>query len=619
MNMVFSKKLLLVIFVVSLFILSGCAGFEYAPKKDYLFYHKELPQAERAVEDAMLSGKDKQCPEEFNEAKTLMEKAYETYWACKTKEAREMAREALVKAKHLCPPPPTCELIASPKEIELEQSSTLTLKTSGKVKSASIDGTPVTVSGGTKVVTPKNSMSYLAHVLGPGGSGTCSASVIVNIPPAPICELTVSPAEIERGQSATLTLKTSGKIKSAILDNTVISPSGGTKTVTPFDSTTYIAQCSGPGGLSIGSATVSVTPPSPPGCDLSASPSEIEEGQSATLTLKTSGQVTSAVLDGSEVPVSGGTKTVTPKNTMPYLARCSGPGGSSIASTTISVIPPAPPKAELTASPQEIERGQPSTLTFKTSGKVTSAILDGTEVAPEGGTKIVTPSTDSSYLAYATGPGGTAVSTTTVSVIPPPAPKCELTASPKEIEQGASATITLKTTGKVTSAILDGTEVEPSGCSRTVSPKSTTPYIARVTGPGGTEICSTIVSVIPPPPPIPKVIDRFTTHINFDFNKYDIRPSEKPELQKVINFVKQKPGAKVYIDGHTDAIGTDSYNQALSEKRADAVRNYLITEGKISESSIITVGLGETKPVAPNTTDEGRAGNRRAEIVIIAE
>ena len=613
------RKFPVVLMVIALLILSGCAGFEYAPKKDYLFYHKELPQAERAVEDAALSGKDKQCPEEFNEAKTLMEKAYETYWACRTKEAREMAREALIKAKHLCPPPPTCELTASPKEIEIEQSSTLTLKTSGKVKSALIDGTPVNVTGGTKVVTPKNSMPYLAHVLGPGGSGTCSASVIVNIPPAPKCELTVSPSEIERGQSATLTLKTSGRIKSAILDNTAVSPDGGTKTVTPLDSTTYIAQCSGPGGLSIGSATVAVIPPPPPVCDLTASPAEIEEGQSTTLTLIAKGQVTSAVLDGSEVPATGGTKTVTPKNTMPYLAKCTGPGGSSIASTTVSVIPPAPPKAELTASPQEIEKGQSSTLTFKTSGKVTSAILDGTEVAPEGGTKVVTPSTNSSYLAHATGPGGTAVSTTTVSVKLPPPPKCELTASPKEIEQGALSTITLKTSGKVTTALLDGIEVDPSGFSKTVSPKSTTPFIASVIGPGGTEICTTTVSVVPPPPPIPKVIDRFSTHVNFDFNKYDIRPSERTELQKVINFVKQKPGAKIYIDGHTDAIGTDNYNQALSEKRADAVKNYLIKEGGINESSIITVGLGETKPIAPNTTDEGRAGNRRAEIVIMAE
>ena len=197
--------------VVIMIFLIGCSSFQFAPKKNYLFYHKELPQAEQAVENAAIAGKDKQCPEEFNEAKTLMEKAYETYWACRTQEAIAMAKDARSKAMALCPPPPTCELTAVPREVELEQSSTLTLKPSGKVKTAILDGTAVSPAGGTKVVTPPNTMPYLAHVIGPGGSGTCSASVSVIMPPPPSCEISAEPGAIQQGQSSTLTLKSSRK------------------------------------------------------------------------------------------------------------------------------------------------------------------------------------------------------------------------------------------------------------------------------------------------------------------------------------------------------------------------------------------------------------------------
>ena len=541
MKVTFLKSLFVPVVVLSLSFLIGCAGFEYAPKKNYLIYHKELPQAERAVDDAAVAGKNKQCPDEFNEAKALMEKAYETYWACKTQEAIAMAKEARAKAMALCPPPPTCELTATPKEIELEQSSTLTMKTAGKVKTALLDGTTVSPTGGTKNVTPPNTMPYLAHVAGPGGSGTCSATVSVTIPPAPSCELTAAPKEIEQGQSATLTLKAAGKVKSAVLDGTSLAPTGGTKTVSPTDTTSYIAQCSGPGGSTVSSATVAVTPPPPPTCELTAVPKEIEQGQSATLTLKAAGKVKSATLDGTAVSPSGGTKTVNPASSLIYIAQCSGPGGSTVGSTAVTVTPPPPPTSELTAAPKEIAQGQSSTLTLKTGGKVKSAILDGTEVPATGGTK-------------------------------------------------------------------------------TVNLKNTSPYMAQVSGPGGSAMCSTTVSVTPPPPPpAPTVMDRMIIHINFDFNKSVIRNIDKAEMQRAINFVRKYPVAQITVEGHTDNIGTEQYNQSLSERRAEAVKKYLVKEGGIDETKISTIGYGESKPVTLNDTAEGRAANRRAEILVLSK
>ncbi len=125
--------------------------------------------------------------------------------------------------------------------------------------------------------------------------------------------------------------------------------------------------------------------------------------------------------------------------------------------------------------------------------------------------------------------------------------------------------------------------------------------------------------VIPSPPPAPKVIDRLTLRINFDFDKADIRSDQIPELQKAVNFVRKYSGSKIMIEGHTCNIGTDEYNQALSERRAEAVKRYLIKEGAAEESKISTVGHGESRPVASNETKEGRAQNRRVEVLILSD
>ena len=218
-----------------------------------------------------------------------------------------------------------------------------------------------------------------------------------------------------------------------------------------MSTTPYFAQINGPGGSAILTATVTVVPPPQPTCELTASPKKIEQGQSSTLTLKTSGKVMKVTLDGTEVAPEVCGTTVTPAETTSYQAVIEGPGGSSTCTAIVNVVIP-PPAGELTASPNEIEQGQSSTLTLKTSGNVTTATLDGTGVAPEGGTKEVSPMSTTPYIAQVTGPGGSAIATASVNVVPPPPPTCELTASPNEIEQGQSSTLTLKTSGKVTSA-----------------------------------------------------------------------------------------------------------------------------------------------------------------------
>lgn len=108
----------------------------------------------------------------------------------------------------------------------------------------------------------------------------------------------------------------------------------------------------------------------------------------------------------------------------------------------------------------------------------------------------------------------------------------------------------------------------------------------------------------------------------FDFNKYDLRPEANATLQKVAVVLKGYPNGPVSIEGHTDNVGADAYNQKLSEQRAASVKNWFVKNAGISASRITTSGLGETKPVASNTnTDgsdnpEGRQKNRRVEIRI---
>ena len=153
--------------------------------------------------------------------------------------------------------------------------------------------------------------------------------------------------------------------------------------------------------------------------------------------------------------------------------------------------------------------------------------------------------------------------------------------------------------------------------SRQVCPGSNTQYTITAAGEGGARTASTMVSVIPLP--LPKVIDRLTIHVNFDFDKADIRPADLAELQKAVEFVDKYPGYRISLEGHTDSIGSEKYNQALSERRAAAVKDYLLKQGVADGQRIQTVGYGESKPIADNSTEKGRFENRRVEVLILSE
>ncbi len=99
----------------------------------------------------------------------------------------------------------------------------------------------------------------------------------------------------------------------------------------------------------------------------------------------------------------------------------------------------------------------------------------------------------------------------------------------------------------------------------------------------------------------------------FDFDKAVVKKQYYPVLDQTKKIFDEYPTMKVQIDGHADAIGTDAYNQKLSERRAKAVMNYLVGTVGINPDRLKAVGYGETKPAYPNDTKENRAKNRRVE------
>jgi outer membrane protein OmpA-like peptidoglycan-associated protein len=104
----------------------------------------------------------------------------------------------------------------------------------------------------------------------------------------------------------------------------------------------------------------------------------------------------------------------------------------------------------------------------------------------------------------------------------------------------------------------------------------------------------------------------------FDTAKSSLRPAAREKLARVAGIVAGHPGLKLDVEGHTDSVGSDDYNQKLSEQRAASVRDYL-TQSGMPQSSVTMKGLGEGTPVATNDTNEGRQQNRRVEIVISGE
>lgn len=112
------------------------------------------------------------------------------------------------------------------------------------------------------------------------------------------------------------------------------------------------------------------------------------------------------------------------------------------------------------------------------------------------------------------------------------------------------------------------------------------------------------------------ILVTFDSDLLFPLNSSYLTDQAKTEIDKLVSLLRDYPGASLIVDGHTDATGTAEYNQWLSEKRAESVKNYAVERG-LDAGKITTNGYGQSKPVAPNNTKEGRQENRRVEVTIV--
>lgn len=207
-----------------------------------------------------------------------------------------------------------------------------------------------------------------------------------------------------------------------------------------------------------------------------------------------------------------------------------------------------------------------------------------------------------------------------------PAPSVSLSASPTSIMAGQSSTLTWSSTNATRCTAPWTTSTATSG-TQSVSPTSTTNYTVTCTGSGGSGQASASVSVaMPAPPPTPVPVQPPTQQpprevfrlegVFFDFDKSVIKPEGRVKLDSAVTILNRFSDMRVEIQGHTDSIATEQYNIGLSNRRANAVKDYLMSKG-IAASRLTTRGLGETSPAADNGTAAGRALNRRVILIEI--
>ncbi|MGL4318879.1 MAG: OmpA family protein [Pseudomonas sp.] len=119
-------------------------------------------------------------------------------------------------------------------------------------------------------------------------------------------------------------------------------------------------------------------------------------------------------------------------------------------------------------------------------------------------------------------------------------------------------------------------------------------------------------------PAVAEVV-RVELDVKFDFDKSKVKEESYGDIKNLADFMNQYPSTSTTVEGHTDSVGTDAYNQKLSERRATAVREVLVNQYGVGSERVNSVGYGESRPVADNATEAGRAVNRRVEAEVEAQ
>ncbi len=380
---------------------------------------------------------------------------------------------------------------ASPETILVGETSTLSWH-SFNAESVSLNqGIGQVVESGNLVVSPRQNITYTATALDTEGSISDSVTVHVIDPSVlPSVGISANPSTIHAGETFTLSWSSTNATSCLIEPGVGTMGPSGTLALSPSVSTTYTITATGPSGTAENSITVNVLDPVvPPVVNFSASKLVIFPGETSILTWD-SDYATSCVIEPGIGMVSlAGSLPVSPAQTTTYTITATGPAGATSANVTVAFPPPT---VSINASPQNIQIGQNTTLTWNSTNAASCVIEpDLGEVAFTGSIEI-SPIQTTTYTITATGPGGIATAHATVTY---PVPEGSFSASSADILYGHKSTLTWSTTNVTSCVIEPGIgEVALNG-SVDVSPTQTTTYTMTATGPGGTLISNLTVTV----------------------------------------------------------------------------------------------------------------------------
>jgi peptidoglycan-associated lipoprotein len=199
-----------------------------------------------------------------------------------------------------------------------------------------------------------------------------------------------------------------------------------------------------------------------------------------------------------------------------------------------------------------------------------------------------------------------------------PAPTAQITATPSAINAGDQVSLTWKTTD-ATSVSIDGIGDVPTSGVKSVTPSASTNYHLIARGEGGTADATARVTVSAPPPVqqpanTMSAEEEFRANMQdifFDYDAYDVRADAQGVLSKDASYLASHPNVKVVIGGYCDERGSNEYNLALGQNRADAAKNALVTAG-VAAGRIRVVSYGKEKPFCSESTEACWQQNRRA-------
>jgi peptidoglycan-associated lipoprotein len=205
---------------------------------------------------------------------------------------------------------------------------------------------------------------------------------------------------------------------------------------------------------------------------------------------------------------------------------------------------------------------------------------------------------------------------------PKPQPTVTLSADPTSINKGDSSTLSWTSTNATQLTISPEVGTVTAEGSTKVTPSDSTSYTITASGPGGSANATARVTVSIPKPPVepapsPDLDALFARDVRdafFDFNKADIRADARDPLSKDAEFLRNNPGVRITIEGHCDERGSTEYNLALGDRRAGAVKQYLVSLG-ISADRISTVSFGKEKPFCSQSNEACWQQNRRGHFV----